>query len=143
MLWSSNIRCLDTIMLPSWAPHSLLFPCKEGAWRANYLCLLYLFGITRISESFEEYFIWTISGASETGKAMNIDWLVMLVDDGCEHSQFKRGILYATGKMDRQYFHHLKNWFWNNPDIEIVFDTKVFEFHFPDRFQSVACEASN
>ena len=25
-------------MLPSWAPHFLLFPCKEGAGRATYLC---------------------------------------------------------------------------------------------------------
>ena len=32
------IRSLDTIMLTSWAPHSLLFPCKEGAGRSTYLC---------------------------------------------------------------------------------------------------------
>ena len=34
----SQIRSLDTIMLTSWAPHSLLFPCKEGAGRSTYLC---------------------------------------------------------------------------------------------------------
>ena len=28
---------LQIIMLPSWLPHSLLFPCKEGAGRATYL----------------------------------------------------------------------------------------------------------
>ena len=32
------IGSLDTIMLTSWAPHSLLFPCKEGAGRSTYLC---------------------------------------------------------------------------------------------------------
>ena len=37
------IRSLDTIMLTSWAPHSLIFPCKEGAGRSTYLfpCPLY------------------------------------------------------------------------------------------------------
>ena len=25
-------------MLTSWAPHSLLFPCKKGAGRSTYLC---------------------------------------------------------------------------------------------------------
>ena len=35
---TSIIRSLDTIMLTSWAPHSLLFPCKEGAERSTYLC---------------------------------------------------------------------------------------------------------
>ena len=32
------IRSQDTIMLTSGAPHSLLFPCKEGAGRSTYLC---------------------------------------------------------------------------------------------------------
>ena len=32
------IRSLNTIMLTSWAPHSLLFPCKEGAGKSTYLC---------------------------------------------------------------------------------------------------------
>ena len=33
-----NHLSLDTIMLTSLAPHSLLFPCKEGAGRSTYLC---------------------------------------------------------------------------------------------------------
>ena len=39
----SVLRSLDTIMLTSWAPHSLLFPCKEGAGRSTYLCSCPLF----------------------------------------------------------------------------------------------------
>ena len=30
-----DIKSVDTFMLASLAPHSLLFPCKEGALRVN------------------------------------------------------------------------------------------------------------
>ena len=33
-----NIKPLATIMLTSWAPHSLSFPSKEGAGRSTYSC---------------------------------------------------------------------------------------------------------
>ena len=43
----SILRSLDTIMLTSRAPHSLIFPCKEGAGRSTYLCPCPLYLVNR------------------------------------------------------------------------------------------------
>ena len=67
---------------------------------------------------------------------------------GTKHNQslsveLKLKTLNVKNKMDNEEFHHLKNWFWNSFDIEIFSEAIVFEFHFPEKFQLIAYEASN
>ena len=49
----AHLKSLDTVMLTTGAPHSLLFLCKEGAGRATYLCPCPLFSEIRYFREFE------------------------------------------------------------------------------------------
>ena len=76
--------------------------------------------------------------------AWSIRTLASKLKKNCEKkTTSKEGILNVTNKTDSVEFHRLRNWFWSSFDIEIASEPIIFEFHFLEKFQLIAYEASN